>query len=148
MSNLNNSYRISLKFSDKDSQQVEVVNLLKQMGRRKSQFITKAIIYYLENEPEAEIPNVKSTGKVNKDSVREMVKEIMQELNFMQTLTPQQQEQIEQSLSTQQVTPPVQQPASAIPIDIQPPNNIVQSTEEEAQFSEDVDALLDGLDMF
>lgn len=148
MSNLNNSYRISLKFSDKDSQQVEVVNLLKQMGRRKSQFITKAIIYYLENEPEAEIPNIKSTGKVNKDSVREMVKEIMQELNFMQTLTPQQQEQIEQSLSKQQPQPPVQQSTPVISVDTQPPNNITQSTEEDAQFSEDVDALLDGLDMF
>lgn len=55
MENLKN-YRVSLKFSEKDSEQVEVVKLLKQMGRKKSSFITKAVKYYMENNPEPEIP--------------------------------------------------------------------------------------------
>lgn len=50
------NYRISLKFSEKDSEQAEVAKLLKQLGRKKSAFITKAIKYYLENNPSPEIP--------------------------------------------------------------------------------------------
>lgn len=49
-------YRISLKFSEKESDQKDVAKLLKQLGRKKSSFITKAIKYYLENNPSPEIP--------------------------------------------------------------------------------------------
>lgn len=42
MANSNNSrYRVSLKFSDKDKDQEEVVTLLKQMGRRKVLLLQK-----------------------------------------------------------------------------------------------------------
>lgn len=50
------NYRISLKFSEKDSDHVTVAKLLKQMGRKKSSFIVKAVKYYLENNPMPEIP--------------------------------------------------------------------------------------------
>lgn len=49
-------YRISLKFSEKESDQKDVAKLLKQLGRKKSSFITKAVKYYLENNPSPEIP--------------------------------------------------------------------------------------------
>ncbi len=49
-------YRISLKFSEKDPRQVDVANLLKQLGRKKSAFITEAVKYYLENNPNPNIP--------------------------------------------------------------------------------------------
>jgi septum formation inhibitor MinC len=55
MDNLKN-YRVSLKFSEKDEEQAEVAKLLKQLGRKKSAFITKAVMYYLQNNPSPEIP--------------------------------------------------------------------------------------------
>ena len=55
MDNLKN-YRVSLKFSEKDAEQRDVAKLLKQLGRKKSNFITKAVKYYLENNPSPEIP--------------------------------------------------------------------------------------------
>lgn len=75
-------YRVSLKFSEKDAAQTEVVQLLKQMGRRKSQFITKAVMYYLENEPEAEIPMPKATQTINKDALKDVVLELLKEMNI------------------------------------------------------------------
>ena len=69
----NSDYRVSLKFSEKDAEQEEVVKLLKQMGRRKSLFITKAIKFYLKENPEADIPGV-TTTTISKSSVRAILK--------------------------------------------------------------------------
>jgi hypothetical protein len=80
MKNLGN-YRVSLKFSEKDADQTEVVQLLKQMGRRKSQFITKAVKYYLANEPEAEIP-MPQTQNLNKNALKEALMELLLEMNL------------------------------------------------------------------
>lgn len=74
-------YRVSLKFSEKDAEQEEVVKLLKQMGRRKSAFITKAIKYYLSENPNADIPGVTSTT-ISKSSVRAILKELLTEMNI------------------------------------------------------------------
>jgi hypothetical protein len=70
-----------LKFSEKDADQTEVVQLLKQMGRRKSQFITKAVKYYLANEPEAEIP-MPQTQNLNKNALKEALMELLLEMNL------------------------------------------------------------------
>ena len=77
----NSDYRVSLKFSEKDAEQEEVVKLLKQMGRRKSLFITKAIKFYLKENPEADIPGVTSTT-ISKSSVRAILKELLSEMNI------------------------------------------------------------------
>ena len=77
----NSDYRVSLKFSEKDAEQEEVVKLLKQMGRRKSLFITKAIKFYLKENPEADIPGVTSTT-IRKSSVRAILKELLSEMNI------------------------------------------------------------------
>ena len=77
----NSDYRVSLKFSEKDAEQEEVVKLLKQMGRRKSLFITKAIKFYLKQNPEADIPGVTSTT-ISKSSVRAILKELLSEMNI------------------------------------------------------------------
>ena len=77
----NSDYRVSLKFSEKDSDQTEVVRLLKQMGRRKSAFITKAIKYYLNENPDADIPGVTSTT-ISKSSVRAILKELLEEMDI------------------------------------------------------------------
>lgn len=79
----NPNYRISLQFSSQDPEQVEVVNLLKQMGRKKSSFITKAIKYYLNEQPNAEVPGVNSVA-VSKSSIRSIVKELLSEMNIAQ----------------------------------------------------------------
>lgn len=76
-----NKYRLSLKFSEKDQDQTEVVNLLKQMGRRKSSFITKAVKYYLEHEPEAQIPMPK-TKDVDREQMKKLLRELLQEISF------------------------------------------------------------------
>lgn len=55
--------RLALGFSPSDPEQVRVVNFLKTLGRKKSFFITKAVIYYLENCPNPEIPGM-SAGNV------------------------------------------------------------------------------------
>ena len=77
----NSDYRVSLKFSEKDAEQEEVVKLLKQMGRRKSLFITKAVKFYLKENPEADIPGVTSTT-ISKSSVRAILKELLSEMNI------------------------------------------------------------------
>ena len=77
----NSDYRVSLKFSEKDAEQEEVVKLLKQMGRRKSLFITKAIKFYLKENSEADIPGVTSTT-ISKSSVRAILKELLSEMNI------------------------------------------------------------------
>ena len=77
----NSDYRVSLNFSEKDAEQEEVVKLLKQMGRRKSLFITKAIKFYLKENPEADIPGVTSTT-ISKSSVRAILKELLSEMNI------------------------------------------------------------------
>ena len=80
----NSDYRVSLKFSEKDSDQTEVVRLLKQMGRRKSAFITKAIKYYLNENPDADIPGVTSTT-ISKSSVRAILKELLEEMDIQKS---------------------------------------------------------------
>ena len=77
----NSDYRVSLKFSEKDAEQEEVVKLLKQMGRRKSLFITKAIKFYLKENHEADIPGVNSTT-ISKSYVRAILKELLSEMNI------------------------------------------------------------------
>lgn len=73
-------YRISLKFSEKESDQKDVAKLLKQLGRKKSSFITKAIKYYLENNPSPEIPGTNNvitnmlTENVVKATILKMIK--------------------------------------------------------------------------
>lgn len=79
----NSDYRVSLKFSEKDSDQTEVVKLLKQMGRRKSAFITKAVKFYLSENPDADIPGITSTT-ISKSSVKSILKELLAEMNFQE----------------------------------------------------------------
>ena len=66
-----NDLRISLKFSEKDRDQIEIANLLKQKGRKKSAFITEAVIFYLQNKEE-ELPE--------KTTIRCIVREILNEI--------------------------------------------------------------------
>lgn len=82
-----NKFRLSLKFSEKDPDQTEVVSLLKQMGRRKSHFITKAVKYYLEHEPEAQIPMPK-TKDVDREQMKKLLRELLQEISPSVTTQP------------------------------------------------------------
>lgn len=147
-----NNYRISLKFSEKDAEQAEVVKLLKQMGRRKSHFITKAVLYYLDKEPEAEIPNIKTSGKVSKDTMREMLKELLTEMNINPDAIPHIETAIQQQ--TQEPQPQPQQPSIRAPqVAPQPPepvpmNNTIPSAKENKEDDDAIDDLLDGLDLF
>lgn len=68
-----NNLRISLKFSEKDRDQVEIANLLKQKGRKKSAFITEAIIFYLQNSEDV-LPE--------RTTIRGIVKEVLTEIGY------------------------------------------------------------------
>lgn len=68
-----NNLRISLKFSEKDRDQVEIANLLKQKGRKKSAFITEAIIFYLQNSEDV-LPE--------RTTIRGIVKEVLDEIGY------------------------------------------------------------------
>lgn len=83
--NQENSLRISLKFSEKDIDQIEVANLLKQKGRKKSAFITEAIIFYLQNKEEV-LPE--------KVTIRTIVKEVLQEIEYEKYKKPQEPEKL------------------------------------------------------
>ena len=73
-------YRVSLKFSEKEAEQRDVVKLLKQLGRKKSSFITKAIKYYLENNPSPEIPGNNSilTNLITENMVKSTIMKMIQ----------------------------------------------------------------------
>ena len=90
----NSDYRVSLKFSEKDTDQEEVVKLLKQMGRRKSAFITKAIKFYLRENPEDATSNI-PINSFNKSSLKSMLKEILSEMNLGELTAPPKEEKIE-----------------------------------------------------
>lgn len=68
-----------LGFSPSDPEQLKVVGFLKTLGRKKSLFITKAVIYYLENCPNPEIPG-KSTPaapSTTEDIIRKILMEMI-----------------------------------------------------------------------
>lgn len=137
-SNLGN-YRVSLKFSEKDEDQTEVVNLLKQMGRRKSQFITKAIKYYLENEPTAEIPMPKNkTQNINKNDLKSLIMEVLTDLNI---------DASKSDLIESKLTKSSSKTIVEIDTDSKTEDNI--SSNETIEIDEDdLDDFLDGLDNF
>lgn len=72
-------YRVSLKFSEKDSDHIEVVKLLKQLGRKKSSFIVKAIKYYIANNPTPEIPgsNPVVTNMLTEAAVKSAIRKML-----------------------------------------------------------------------
>lgn len=75
--NCNN--KLMLGFSPSDPEQLKVVGFLKTLGRKKSLFITKAVIYYLENCPNPEIPG-KSTPtapSTTEDIIRKVLMEMV-----------------------------------------------------------------------
>ena len=74
-----NDLRISLKFSEKDRDQIEIANLLKQKGRKKSAFITEAVTFYLQNKEE-ELPE--------KTTIRCIVREILNEIGYTNEKSP------------------------------------------------------------
>ena len=88
-------YRISLKFSEKDPRQVDVANLLKQLGRKKSAFITEAVKYYLENNPNPNIPgnNNVLTNMLTENIVKNTILKMIQSGELVYTnLQPEQKE--------------------------------------------------------
>lgn len=156
-------YRISLKFSERDPEQVDVANLLKQLGRKKSAFITKAVKYYLEHNPYPDIPGTNNvlTNLLTENMVRNTLLKMFQsgELNYQQIkkleINPAQQEKIPVSL-----TPSVEEaPPSILP---EKQNNIaiekhnkpeaeeksVDINKEDISSDEDISDMLSMLDAF
>lgn len=72
--------RISLKFSEKEEEQAEVAKFLKQLGRKKSAFITKAVKFYLENNPTPDIPgnNIVITNMLTENIVKSTILKMIQ----------------------------------------------------------------------
>lgn len=83
------SLRISLKFSEKDPDHVAVAKLLKQLGRKKSSFIVKAVKYYMENNPMPDIPgtNAVITSMVTEAVVRATILKMLQSGEIPNTST-------------------------------------------------------------
>lgn len=72
------NYRLSLKFSSDDPEQVEVVEMLKKMGRKKSSFITKAVKYYIEANGADNI----QPGLENKMYIKSLIREVLKEMDI------------------------------------------------------------------
>lgn len=70
-----NNLRISLGFSGSDPEQVRVVEILKEKGRKKSKFITDAVLFYMANKYDP-LPE--------KTAIRKIVMEVLEELNNSQ----------------------------------------------------------------
>lgn len=144
MSSLGN-YRVSLKFSEKDDDQTEVVKLLKQMGRRKSQFITKAVKYYLENEPTAEIPMPKSQN-VDKTAIKALLLEVLSELNIDSSHAQQIEPTLMDNISPNIVELSTENKNQSENNKDNPENNPKEIPEEDVVDEKDIDDFLDGLD--
>lgn len=71
-----NNLRISLGFSQNDIKQVRVAEILKEKGRKKSKFITDAVLFYVENQYDP-LPE--------KTAIKKIVKEVLYELNIANT---------------------------------------------------------------
>lgn len=116
-------YRVTLQFSTSDPDQQEVIKLLKEKGRKKSIFITKAVKFYLENEQ-------KTTNSISREEIKELIKEVLSEM---------------------EISPAQNTPVSDDKIIPKKENNsnekekIQEPTPEETPTEEDVDDFLAGL---
>jgi len=133
-------YRISLKFSEKDPRQVDVANLLKQLGRKKSAFITEAVKYYLENNPNPNIPgnNNVLTNMLTENIVKNTILKMIQSGELVYTnLQPEQKEknkiskEIIENLNVDKIEEP-----SIVPI----------TETKNVETNSDIDDMLDMLD--
>ncbi len=70
-------YKVTLKFSENDPDQQEVISILKQKGRKKSVFVTKAVKFYLDN-----YLGSGNNNNITRAEIKEIVKEILIEMNI------------------------------------------------------------------
>ena len=74
--------RLSLQFNGNDKDQADAIKILKEMGHRKSLFISKAVLYYINNVPDALAPfnSAKNLNRVIveawfKDMIKDYIKD-------------------------------------------------------------------------
>lgn len=111
------AYRVTLQFSTSDPEQKEVIKLLKEKGRKKSIFITKAVKFYLENEN-------KVGAQISKEEIKDLIREVLAEME----ISPQKEESAPSKLTDETKEELKEEPTS-----------------DEAPTEEDVDDFLDGL---
>lgn len=87
------NYRLSLKFSEKNDEQKEAYNILKSKGRHKSEYIAKAVMFYVENADIIDIDNLQEKKYViknlmfkilteNKEDLKNLIKEVILENGY------------------------------------------------------------------
>lgn len=69
--------RFTLNFNVEDPKQLAVVNILNRQGRTKAQFITDAILHYMNcpESPAIELP----PPQMDKERIRQIVRSLLQE---------------------------------------------------------------------
>lgn len=120
-----NNLRVSLGFSQNDIKQVRVAEILKEKGRKKSKFITDAVLFYVENQYDP-LPE--------KTAIKKIVKEVLDELNV--------------SSAEKSEDIPSEYIDDSAPILKDTHKTNVQKEKDKSFSDEELGGFLDGLDMF
>ena len=120
-----NNLRVSLGFSQNDIKQVRVAEILKEKGRKKSKFITDAVLFYVENQYDP-LPE--------KTAIKKIVKEVLDELNV--------------SSAEKSEDIPSEYIDDNAPILKDTHKTSVQKEKDKSFSDEELGGFLDGLDMF
>ena len=139
----NSKKRFSLQFDISDPVQKFAYSILSSQGRRKADFIARAIKYYAETSPDI----VQTNEIYDKDFVKTIILSVLEEVQpnqarEMKVISPIQSEPIPQPVVNKPIQPPPakQNPVSSV--------QSVQSKKEEESNDDSLDMLLSGLDMF
>jgi len=119
-------YRFSLQFPGDTEAQVRVGETLKRLGRKKSSFIIRAVISYLDNHPEEETPPSlhSEMAVLTRDEIKNLILSVINDMHLNAAIQP----EIRQEM-----------PVVEDPVDY--------ATRSDAQQA-DIDAMLKNLDIF
>lgn len=119
-------YRFSLQFPGDTEAQVRVGETLKRLGRKKSNFIIRAVISYLDNHPEEETPPSlhSETAVLTRDEIKNLILSVINDMHLIAAIQPE----------IRQEVPVVEDPVD-------------YATRSDAQQA-DIDAMLKNLDIF
>lgn len=119
-------YRFSLQFPGDTEAQVRVGETLKRLGRKKSNFIIRAVISYLDNHPEEETPPSlhSETAVLTRDEIKNLILSVINDMHLNAAIQPE----------IRQEVPVVEDPVD-------------YATRSDTQQA-DIDAMLKNLDIF
>lgn len=120
-------YRFSLQFPGDTEAQVRVGETLKRLGRKKSSFIIRAVISYLDNHPEEETPPSlhSEMAVLTRNEIKNLILSVINDMHLNAAIQPEKQQDV----------PVVEE------------NPVDYAARSDAQQA-DIDAMLKNLDIF